>query len=259
MTVVQLGHPLNSSTPRSLVAEPFQHRLTQPHTPFDGPDVPTGPSTITSATDWIAIGCHVGTHVDSLSHIGRGGLLHGGATVDVDQSDERGVTLRDVPELRPVVTRAVLLDFATMQGRDRIDADTELTGQDLRDCAEWASVSINPGDGVLIRTGWDTLVAEGGTFTSLPLPGPELDAARYLTGLGVCIVGSDTMPFEAAPGVTPLAVHAELILDHGIQIMEMLDLRELADRRAWSFTLVVAPLRIEGGTGSPVNPLAILD
>lgn len=260
MTVIQLSHPLNATTPRSLVAEPFQHRLTHPHAPFAGPDAPVEQDTVTSASDWIAIGCHSGTHVDSLSHISRGGTLNGGAHLaQALEGEHTGVRLTSGPELRPIVTRAVLLDFATMRGRDRIDADAQLSAEDLAECADWAGVKINPGDGVLIRTGWDTLAGRGEAFTSLPIPGPELAAAQFLTGRRVSVVGSDTMPFEAAPGVTPLAVHAELIVDHGIQIMEMLDLRELAQMQAWTFTLIVAPLRIEGGTGSPVNPLAILD
>ena len=258
--VIQLSHRLDPSTPRSLAARPFEHVLTDPHAPFAGPSEPITEGTPTSASDWIGLGSHVGTHIDSLSHVARGGKLHDGTLVDAPgrQSKRGGVRMDSGTELRPVVVRGVLLDLPGFGGVDRIAGDTRLTPADLGECAAWAGVDLRPGDGVLIRTGWDTLAADPQAFTALPLPGPELEAARWLAALPASVVGSDTMPFEAAPGEEPLAVHAALIADHGIQIMEMLDLRELAQRRLYEFTLVVAPLRVVGGTGSPVNPLAIV-
>lgn len=260
-TVVQLGHLLDSDTPRSLTATPYEHHLTSWHAPFAGPGTAIGEDTVTSATDAIAIGCHTGTHVDSLSHIARGGRAFDGTDIRLPgrQSDAGGVRLEHGVELHPVVARGILLDFPGLLGRERITADSRLTPDDIESCARWAGVEIGPGDAVLIRTGWDTLVGDLDRFTAAPLPGPDLDAARYLSARRVSVVGSDTMPFEAAPDDEPLAVHAELLVDHGIQILEMLDLRELARRRAYEFTFVMAPLRIVGGTGSPVNPLALLD
>lgn len=257
--VVQLSHRLDSGTPRSLAARPFEHVLTDPHAPFAGPSAPVGASTPTSASDWIGLGSHVGTHIDSLSHIARGGALHDGTLVNAPgrQTEHGGVRADSGIELKPVVARGVLLDFPGFFGVETIAADTCLAPEDLTACAGWAGVSLQPGDAVLIRTGWDRLAADPQTYTAPPMPGPELEAARWLAGLPASVVGSDTMPFEAAPGEDPLAVHAALIADHGIQIMEMLDLRELAERRLYEFTLVVAPLRVVGGTGSPVNPLAV--
>ena len=242
MSIVELGHTLNEATPHGPGAPRFEHRLLTPHVPFTGPDTAIEAGTITSATDAIAVGSHTGTHLDSLTHVAVAGRA--------------GTPAPDLPQ--PIIARGVLLDFPAFWGCEVIPSQTQLTPQDLDSCARWAGLAIGAGDAVLIRTGWDTIAGDPERFCALPIPGPELAAARYLTGLGVSVVGSDTMPFEAAPGQTPLAVHAELIVNHRIQILEMLDLRQLSARRGYEFTLVVAPLRIANGTGSPVNPLAIL-
>jgi kynurenine formamidase len=259
--VIELGHPLDLTVPHSLTAVPYQHHLTSWHAPFSGSVDTIDAETVTGATDAIALGCHTGTHIDSLSHISRGGRLYDGTDIRDPgrQSDDGGVRLSQGRELRPVVARAVLLDFPALRNVDTIAADSQLTPDDLDDCAQWAGVDIGVGDAVLIRTGWDGLAEDLQAFIAMPCPGPELAAAQYLAARHVSVVGSDTMPFEAAPGNLPLAVHGVLIADHGIQIMEMLDLRELSRRQVYEFTLVVAPLRIAGGTGSPVNPLAVLD
>ncbi len=243
MTIVELSHALDDVTPHGPGAPRFEHRLLSTHVPFAGPDAPSPPGSITSATDAIALGNHTGTHIDSLSHIGV-----------VGRHPAAGAPAM----LRPVVTRGILLDFPGFLGCEVIAGETQLTPDDLDDCARWAGLTIRAGDAVLIRTGWDTLAGDPRRFCAAPMPGPELAAAQHLTTLGVSVVGSDTMPFEAAPAVTPLAVHAELIVDNGVQIIEMLDLRELAARRGYVFTFVVSPLRITDGTGSPVNPLALL-
>lgn len=255
--IIQLGHVLDERTVNGPVSAPFSHQLPHPHAPFD-PGTPITEGTITSASDAIGIGDHTGTHVDSLSHIAEGGLLWDGTDIRHSgvQSDGSGV-LAGNPELQPIVARGVLLDFPALRGRI-LNADARLSPDDLQECAAAQSIELKDGDAVLLRTGWDELYSRPEEFLLPPFPGPEIEAAKYLSGLRASIVGSDTMAFEAAPAQVPLAVHAELIVRNGIQIMEMLDLRELSRRRIYTFTFVLAPLRISGGTGSPVNPLALV-
>ena len=70
--------------------------------------------------------------------------------------------------------------------------------------------------------------------------------------------GSDTMPYERAPGESPLEVHAILLVESGVFIFETLNLVELSERKSYRFLFTANPLRISGATGSPVNPVAIV-
>jgi len=256
--IIQLSHILDHKTVNGPASAPFRHSLPHPHTPFD-PEASLTEGTLTAASDAIGMGDHTGTHVDSLSHVAEGGLLWDGTNIRETgvQSDQAGVLAKS-PELQPILARGVLLDFPALHGA-ALAADTRLAPDDLQECASAQGVELQDGDAVLLRTGWDELYAQPERFLRPPFPGPEIEAAKFLGGLKASVVGSDTMAFEAAPAVVPLAVHAELIVRNGIQIMEMLDLRELARRRIYTFTFVLAPLRIRGGTGSPANPLALID
>jgi len=73
----------------------------------------------------------------------------------------------------------------------------------------------------------------------------------------VFAAGSDTVAFERMPS-RDMAVHVHLLVDHGIHIVECLNLEELAAERVYEFLFVAAPLKIEGGTGSPIRPIAML-
>ena len=86
-------------------------------------------------------------------------------------------------------------------------------------------------------------------------PGPGLDAARLLSSKGIILVGSDTLAFEKMPSHMP--VHEFLLVQKGIQIMEMLYLEGLSRDAVFEFAFIVSPLKIKGGTASPVRPIAI--
>jgi kynurenine formamidase len=86
-------------------------------------------------------------------------------------------------------------------------------------------------------------------------PGPEIEGARWLSKRGVFAAGSDTVAFERVPSA--MAVHVHLLVESGIHIIEALNLEELARDRIYEFVFVAAPLKIRGGTGSPIRPLAL--
>ncbi len=114
------------------------------------------------------------------------------------------------------------------------------------------------GDVVLIRTGWDTLWDDPPAYLASQLPGPTAATARWLVERGVVATGSDTMPYERAPGEKPLEVHAILLVESGVFIFETLNMIELSERKAYRFLFTANPLRITGATGSPINPIAIV-
>jgi kynurenine formamidase len=88
-------------------------------------------------------------------------------------------------------------------------------------------------------------------------PGPGLRAARWFSERGLFAVGSDTAAFERMPS-PEMDVHVHLLVESGIHILECLNLEDLAAAGRSEFVFVGAPLKIEGGTGSPIRPFALI-
>ena len=113
----------------------------------------------------------------------------------------------------------------------------------------------------MIRTGWAQHFDDAARYQGQAdgVPGPTPDAARYLAETGVTTTGSDTTAYEqirAGAGHKVLPVHRILLVDAGIHIIEHLNLEEASKEGLTEFVFVMAPLRIVGGTGSPIRPFA---
>lgn len=145
-------------------------------------------------------------------------------------------------------------------------ADTHtISPQELISCADAAGVSVRRGDVVLIRTGWRTVFNSDPQRYVSSAPGIGIEAARWLAEQQVAAVGSDNMAVEVQTahdrfedGSAAPECHKLLIRDRGTYLIELLNLEELATHAAAEFLFVAAPLKILGGSGSPLNPLAIL-
>jgi kynurenine formamidase len=126
-----------------------------------------------------------------------------------------------------------------------------------------SAFDVRAGDVVLLRTGWGQHWHDQHRFTTagkgvhVAGPGPEEPAARWLSARGIFAAGSDTLAFERVPSST-MPVHIHLLVESGIHIIENLNLEELARDRVTEFLLFAAPLKIRGGTGSPLRPVALV-
>jgi len=242
--VYDLGQPYFPGMPHFPSHPPFLYSLTKKH----GDILYNGGAT--SAADAIALGTHVGTHIDALSHFSCNGAFYGGR--DVEHSYERGMAEHGVETIAPIVRRGVLLDISGLEGTEALPEDFEITPAHL----ERASKSeINAGDIVLLRTGWARFFSDPKRYINNTIaPGPGIDGAKWLSARKVFAAGSDTVAFEKTP--TPaMPVHAHLLVDSGIHIIEVLNLEELARDRVYEFIFVAAPMNIRGGTGAPIRPL----
>jgi len=237
----------------------FEYELTDQHgTP---PTLPGQRLEISGASDRVSLGLHAGTHIDSLAHVAYQGRLFDGtefASPGV-QSRTTGLHPRTGTGLFPIIAPAILLDFTDYLKAPVIPADYAISADRLVACANHCGVTINAGDVVLIRTGWDTLWADPEQYFSGGSPGLTLDAARLLAESGIRATGSDTAPFELAPDDDPMAVHVELLVRARIPILESLDLRELSRSGAYRMGFIAVPLPMPHATGSPVDPLALID
>jgi len=195
---------------------------------------------------------HTGTHMDALNHFSCAGKLFDGTDVVPVQSYGGGIRHLAVNTIEPVVRRGVLLDIAGLLSTRTLSADTVIAPEDLERCG----VAIQPGDVVLIRTGWANLFRDPAKYASAQrMPGVELAGAKWLSERKPFAVGSDTLAFEHLPS-PKMAVHVHLLVEKGIHIIENLNLEDLARDKVREFTFIGAPLKIEGGTGAPIRPLA---
>jgi kynurenine formamidase len=240
-----LGQPYFPGMPHYPSHPPFLYSLTKKHGDIlysDG---------VTSAADAIALGTHVGTHIDALSHYSCNGTLYGGRKVE--HTYEHGMSDLGVDSIAPIVRRGVLLDIAALEGIEILPAGFEITPDHLRRASH---VEINQGDVVLLRTGWAQLFSDATRYINNgAAPGPGIEAARWLSSKKIFAAGSDTVAFEKTPSAA-MPVHAHLLVESGIHIIEVLNLEDLARNHLSEFLFVAAPMNILGATGAPIRPLA---
>ncbi len=187
-----LAQPLETATPVSPNHPPFRMALMRRH----GDAVRTDGSS--GANELITMGGHTGTHVDALCHVSMSMKLHGG--VDAAEASRGGrFSKLGVETLKPLVCRGVLLDVPRALGADSLDAAHRITSAEMEICCRFEGVDLQPGDAVLVRTGWplgrysDNLAYAG---WQTGVPGPDESAARWIVEKSARITGSDTIAYE---------------------------------------------------------------
>ena len=254
--IYDLARPLQTGMPQSPNHPEFRHSLPRRHGDMVRAD---GGS---AANDLLVLGTHVGTHVDALCHVSHEGKLYGGHDAAAAQVGGR-FTVHGAETIPPTLCRGVLLDVPRALGREVCEPGYEITASDLRATAEAQATPIRLGDAVLVRSGWGRLWDDRGAYLGLDtgVPGCGEEGAKYLASLEPSFVGADTIAFEQlkpGAGHAVLPAHRVLLVEHGISILETLQLEELAAAQVHEFTFVLAPLPLVGATGSPVRPLAVL-
>ena len=252
--LIELGQPFFTGMPCSPNHPGFRMTLIRRHGDMVRPD---GGS---ASNEIIVTGGHVGTHVDALSHVSHDGLMYGGVDAAAAQTGGRFQQL-GAEHTPALLTRGVLLDVAGTQGVDVLPAGYGVTADDLAAAADRAGVQLRTGDVALVRTGWARHFDHADTYLGQAdgVPGATTDAGEWLAAAGVVATGADTTAYEQIPagvGHRVLPVHRILLVQAGIHIIEHLNLEAAAAAGLTEFTFVMAPLRIVGGTGSPVRPFA---
>jgi kynurenine formamidase len=215
------------------------------------------PEARTSASGWVIMPEHSGTHIDALSHQAENMMLHGGVHVDSGVQTSAGFRVHGIETLEPLVGRGVLLDVA---GTQRLPADHAITRQELEQAASIGGVEVRAGDVVVVRTGYGALWTDAPQY--LHGAGISAGGSRWLAEREVRAVGADNLawdvigPPDPELGVT-LPGHMLLLVRAGIPIIENLNLEELAEARVHEFAFVCLPLKMRGATGSPVRPIAL--
>ncbi|EIE98470.1 cyclase family protein [Saccharomonospora glauca] len=250
----ELGQPFFTGMPCSPNHPGFRMTLIRRHGDMMRPD---GGS---AANEIIVTGGHVGTHIDALSHVSHDGKLHG--DVDAAQAQRGGTfSTHGAENLPGLLRRGVLLDVAAVHGVATLDPGYGVTVADLEAAAQLAGAEPGEGDVALVRTGWARNFGDPTAYLGKEtgVPGVTVEAARWLAERRVVATGADTTAYERIPagaGHAVLPVHRVLLVESGIFIMEHLNLEDVAEQGVREFVFLLAPLRITGGTGSPIRPLA---
>jgi kynurenine formamidase len=217
----------------------------------------------TTSDDSFRMGSQAATHWDALAHVGYEGQLYNGTPDSVVTTD--GASRLGIEQFGPFATRGVVLDIARVHGVDHFDDSYAITADDLEAAATRASVTVQPGDAMLVRTGQMHFLRGGDRRRySMPSPGLSTSAIPWLRDHDVAAVATDTMTFEVYPCESPkvfMPVHMIHLRDMGLAQGQIWDLDALAadcdDDGQYECLLVATPLPLTGAVGAPVVPTAI--
>ncbi len=241
------------------VPQPFGHVMLRV------PDPSGEPALMGAAVDQYSIAYHgyAHSHLDALCHIMYKGQMYNGATQDT--ITEAGCSNASILNLREgIVTRGVLFDIPRLKGVPYLEPGTPIYMEDLDAWEDMAGVTVRPGDAIFVRTGrWARRAEIGPWDVAAESAGLHASAMPWVKARDVSFMGSDSaldVVSSQVDGVR-LLVHMLTIVAMGIDLFDNQDLEALARTAAqlnrWEFMLVAAPLAVEGGTGSPLNALAI--
>ena len=203
------------------------------------------------------------SHMDGLPHFIHDGHMYNGVKAEVlKPSGATRLGIHNVHE--GVFTRGVLVDMPALKGVDYLEPGYAITIEDLEAWEKKAGVEVSSGDVLLVRTGrWERVRQKGKWNFVEKAAGMHASVAKWLKARDVALIGCDGVSDVMPSGVEGLAnpLHELVLVGLGMRILDNLDLDGVAAaaarRKRYEFLFVGAPLRVKGGTGSPLNPLAI--
>ena len=255
-----LGIPLGSDGP-----QPGGGRINPVHLMSQTGDAQVFPGGFRFADDYIFMPLQAASQWDALSHVYYDDLLYNG--VPAGSVSPLGAGRNAIDKIsKGVAGRGVLIDLAALRDVEWMEAGEVITPADLDAALARQNVAVGAGDIVVFRTGWRRKFlteADPQAFMAGE-PGLGQDCCQWLHDHDIAAVCSDNWAIEVLPGENPdalLQVHMILIRDMGVTLGEILDLEELAADSAadgvYEFFFCAPPLKVTGGVGSPINPLAI--
>ncbi len=240
--------------PRAENPRPAQHFMTVMDRPNGGG----------AAMDFYGVFYHgtATTHIDALCHVWDDQGLWDGKSPD-EVLGFSGASYGTVDAWSDgILTRGVLLDVPRHRGTDYVTLDSPVHGWELDDIAAEQGVEIRSGDAVMVYSGRESYAAEhGGNWAGEPSrPGLHASCLRFVRDADISILGWDMMDASPNEYDIPWTVHG-VIFAYGVALLDNSLLEPLAnacaDEGRHEFMLTINPLNVVGGTGSPVNPIAV--
>ncbi|MCX6022968.1 MAG: cyclase family protein [Chloroflexi bacterium] len=238
---------------------PVQHFMTRA---FDGQEG----AIFGGVGDFFGIAPHgfATTHMDALCHIFYRGQMYNGHPISMVTS--QGARASAITAAQDgVVSRGVLLDFPRLRGVDWLEPGQGISPSELEQAEAAAGVRLRTGDVLLVYTGrWRRRAALGGwNIMEQGMAGLDVECMPLLHERQIAVLGCDGVSevFPSPVSEVSNPVHALALVAMGVHLLDNCDLEALAaacaERSRWEFLLTVAPLRLELGTASPINPIAL--
>jgi len=197
------------------------------------------------------------SHLDALCHVlWQGKMYNGFSKSDVNEDGCQKLGIANVKQ--GILTRGILMDIPRLKGVDYLPPGTAVYIEDLEAWEEQTGVHVSSGDVIFVRTGrWATPGSAGSGSAGL-----HASVAPWLRERDVAIVGgdyaNDAIPSDVQGVFLP--IHQLTIVAMGVRLFDNLDLEALAEEAVrqgrWEFMLSASPIPVEGGVGSPMNPIA---
>jgi kynurenine formamidase len=214
----------------------------------------------------------VGTQLDAFAHQMYGGEYYNcitnhdmsfsdSGTNDLSAGARQGFPKLGVEKIPDIMTRGVLIDVAGLKNVDMLPGGYVITADDLQQALAKEKLKLETGDAVMINTGWGKLYTVKDKDKYLKSsPGIGIEAGEWLIQQNPMLVGTDTCCVEVRPypgQKVNLPIHAMFLIVNGVYLVENLKLERLAAERAYETAYIMTPLKIEGGTGSTIAPIAV--
>ena len=201
----------------------------------------------------------VGTQFDGFAHQTHGHSLYNCFKQD-EISTRAGFTKLGIEKVGMIFARGVMLDIAALKGVEMLGDTYEITVADLEAAVTRQNVTIEPGDAIIINTGWGRLWGKDNARFVKSTPGLGVAASEWVVKKDPILVGSDNWPVEVSPNPDKdlsLPGHQIFLVINGVHILENMKLDELAAKRVYEFAFTMQPLKLQGASGSTVAPVAI--
>jgi kynurenine formamidase len=215
--------------------------------------------------DFIGVDYHgkAVSHLDAMTHIAYNDKLFGGKS-SAASVNASGSAWGTVDKLGPIATRGVLLDAARFLNLDWIEPGTAVHASDVLEYEKKFGFTIGQGDVVLLRSGHFARREKLGVWDPSDFSaGFHVDVMQLFKDRKVSVIGadgdSDVRPSPVEGVGSP--IHVLALPGLGIPLLDNLQLEAVAAKcdelKRWTFNIVISPLNIPRGTGSPINPIAI--
>jgi kynurenine formamidase len=255
---VSCAHPLNT-------LPAADNHMPATHLMLRAGDVATQPG-VRSTADYLALAPHgyAHSHLDALCHFFWQGRIYNGRPITAVTSV--GATFGSITIGESgIVSRGVLLDLPLLRGVEWLEPGESIQPSELEAAEARAGLQVGEGDILLVRTGRGRRRASSGPWDPQGdgLAGLHHSCSPWLKSRGVAVLGcdgvSDVVP-HPVEGVG-MPIHILTLVAMGMQLLDNLNLDEIAaacqQRQRWAFLLAIGPLRLDRGTASAVNPIAV--
>lgn len=224
------------------------------------------PFVMQTALDYFGVAFHsiAVTHLDSVGHVFWDGKMYNG--VDSSAVTSVGATVQSVDQAKDgIVSRGVLLDIPRMRGVKWLEPGELIHVDELEAAEKEAGVRVSAGDVLFVRTGSSRKRSEEGPWDAYTegVAGLSADCLEFIHSRDVAVLGSDggSDAFPNGYDVVFQPIHQVGLVAMGLWLVDFADLDTVAaaceERGRWEFLVALAALRIEHGTGSPINPIAV--